>query len=250
MEWIDRGIVLSCRPFGENGEIVMALTRAHGRHAGLSRGLRRGGRLQPGTTAQFVWRARLPEHLGTYTVEVADTAAAAMLDDPDRLAALASACALVEAALPERAPYPDVFDGLHALLDMLDRPFWDAVYVGWEVQLLAALGFGLDLTRCAATGANDQLAYVSPRTGRAVTLSAAEPYRDRLLPLPGFLVGRGEPTADAVVDGLALSGHFLERLLFAQANQPVPQARARLVERWRRRAGRPAMAGAESEQVS
>ncbi|MCA8907300.1 MAG: DNA repair protein RecO [Rhodospirillaceae bacterium] len=248
MEWTDQGIVLSCRPFGESRDIVMAMTREHGRHAGLAAGQRRGHRLQPGTRAQLTWRARLAEHLGHLVVDVAESPAAAVLDDPDRLAALASACALVEAAVPERAPYPHVFDGLETLLGLLEQPFWDAVYVGWEVQVLAALGFGLDLTRCAATGANDDLAYVSPRTGRAVALSAAEPYRERLLPLPGFLIGRGEAGPAEVADGLALTGHFLERLLFGQGHKAVPPARGRLVERCKRRAGR--VGPTDQDQVS
>ena len=236
MEWVDDGIVLSCRSHGETGQIVMAMTRHHGRHAGLVRGVRRGHALQPGTTGQMRWRARLAEHLGSLTIDVLETPAASVLHDADRLAALASACALVESAVPERAPYPHVYDGFAALLGFLDQPIWDGVYVGWELQLLAALGFGLDLTRCAATGANDDLAYVSPRTGRAVTLSAGEPYRDKLLALPGFLIGRGDATADAVADGLALTGHFLDRLLFGQGHRATPQARALLLDRCRRRA--------------
>jgi len=237
MDWTDEAIVLSTRRFGETGTIAMLLTRGHGRHAGLARGQRRLAALQPGTSVQARWRARQADNLGSYVLEAERSGAAALIDDPLRLAALSSACALVEAGLPERAPYPDVYAGLAALVEVLPGEFWDAVYVQWELGLLAALGFGLSLERCAATGANDTLAYVSPRTGRAVSLAAAEPYRDRLLPLPGFLIGRGEAAPPEVLNGLTLTGHFIERLLFAQAHAPVPAARERFVERYRRWAG-------------
>ena len=236
MDWSDDGIVLSARPYGETGAIVMVLTRTHGRHAGLARGRTLRARLLPGTRVAARWRARLAEHLGTYALEPVETAAARVLDDPLRLAALASACALVEGALPERAPNPPVHEGLAALLEALAGPFWDAAYVQWEVGLLGALGFGLDLGRCAATGRNDRLAFVSPRSGRAVSLAAAEPYRDRLLPLPGFLIGAGTADPPAVLDGLHLTGHFLERLLFGQGHVAVPPARDRYVERYRKMA--------------
>lgn len=236
MDWTDEAIVLSTRRFGETGTIAMLLTRSHGRHAGLARGQRRLAALQPGTSVQARWRARQADNLGSYVLEAERSGAAELIDDPLRLAALSSACALVEAGLPERQPYPEVYAGLAALVAALPGDFWDAVYVQWELGVLAALGFGLSLERCAATGANDTLAYVSPRTGRAVSLSAAEPYRDRLLPLPGFLIGRGEAGPAEIAQGLDLTGHFIERALFAQGDKPVPAARARFVERCRRRA--------------
>ena len=236
MEWLDRGIVLSTRRFGETGAIASVLTQAHGRHAGLVRGRGAAAITQAGTRVSVHWRARLADHLGTFALEPEGGGAAGVLDDPLRLAALVSACALADASLPERAPHPGVYDGLAALIDGLDGPYWDAVYVQWELGLLGALGFGLQLDRCAATGVNDALAYVSPRTGRAVSLSAAEPYRDRLLPLPGFLIGLGDADPEAVAAGLDLTGHFIERALFAQAEKPVPAARGRFVERCRRRA--------------
>ncbi|MEQ8964594.1 MAG: DNA repair protein RecO [Azospirillaceae bacterium] len=238
MEWHDRGIVLSGRPHGETGVIVQLMTAEHGRHAGMVRGHRRAAHLQPGTGVDAVWRARLAEHLGTFTLEAQDAGPAAYLGDPLKLAALASACALVETALPERQAYPAVHAGLEALIEALAGPYWDAVYVRWEIGLLGALGFGLDLERCAATGANDDLVYVSPRSGRAVSASAGEPYRDRLLSLPGFLVGRGDAPPEDVHAGLGMTGHFLDRLLFGQSHQPVPAARTRYVEAYRRFAAR------------
>jgi len=250
MEWADEGIVLSARKHGENAAIVQLLTRGHGRHAGLVRGgagARARGILQPGNRVQAVWRARLAEHLGTYRCELLHSGGALLLDDAVRLAALAAACALAEAALPEREPHPALFEGLAALIAALqssDRVAgWGRAYVQWELGLLAELGFGLELSRCAATGRNDELAYVSPRTGQAVSLAAGEPYKDRLLPLPQFLVVPGSLPADAdVLAGLDLAGHFLERHAFAALHRELPRARALLIGRLRAALGRPVAA--------
>ena len=138
--------------------------------------------------------------------------------------------------LPEREPCPGAYAGLAGLLASLDEPAWPSLYVHWELGLLAALGFGLDLSRCTVTGANDALAYVSPRTGRAVSLSAGEAWRDRLLRLPGFLVGQGDAGPQEVLEGLALTGHFLERHVFAQKGRAAPAARSRFVDRLRKMA--------------
>ncbi len=231
MEWIDEGIVLSARPHGESAAVAALMTRVHGRHVGLVQGGRSSrlrAALEPGTLVSVRWRARLPEHLGAYTVEPVRGYAAAFLDDPLRLGGLASACALVDAALPEREPHPAMVDGMLALFGLLDAPAWAEAYVRWEIGVLAELGFALDLDRCALTGANDYLAFVSPRTGRAVSAAAAEPYRERLLALPGFLVGRGGGGAVEVGQGLALTAHFLERHVLAG---PLPAARVRFQER-------------------
>ncbi len=234
MEWNDDGIVLSARRHGESAAVANLLTRSHGRHAGLVRGgwgKRGRAMLQPGNAVHARWRARLPEHLGTFTLEPDRIFAAEVFNDPLRLAALASACALADAALPEREPHPAVHDALGLLLGALvaDRAEWPEAYVRWEVRLLADLGFGLDLTRCAATGTESNLAFVSPRTGRAVSADAAGPWRERLLPLPGFLAGAPEAAgAESVARGLALTAHFLERHVFAPHGKPLPAARRRL----------------------
>ncbi|MBC6439586.1 MAG: DNA repair protein RecO [Rhodospirillales bacterium] len=236
MDWQDSGIVLSARRHGESAAILNLLTHDHGRHAGLVRGgagRRLKGVLQAGNLLSAQWRGRLSEHLGSYTVELERSAPASFLDDADRLACLASACAVAEQGLPERHPYPALHDGFLALLDSLagDDAHWDAVYVRWELGLLDVLGFGLDLGACAVTGRNDDLIHVSPRTGRAVSVSAGEPYRARLLPLPGFLAGRDLGGPDDILDGLRLTGHFLERHLFAGDRVTIPPARERFVAR-------------------
>lgn len=242
MEWRDEGIVLAARRHGEASLVVSLLTPGHGRHAGLVRGggsARAGGIYQPGNRVSAHWRARLEEHLGNFRCELVAGEAARLLDDPPRLAALASACALIEAGLPERAPHPALYQGTLALIEALPGPVWGRAYVGWEVALLAELGFGLDLGACAATGVTEGLAYVSPKSGRAVSLAAGAPWHDRLLPLPRFLVDPAVTAEGAeILAGLRLTGHFLEVHLFGASDRPLPAARGRLLERLRRGAGR------------
>jgi DNA repair protein RecO (recombination protein O) len=239
MDWRDTGFVLAARRHGESGLIVELLTREHGRHAGLVRGgqsPRRRAVLQPGNLVAAQWRGRLVEHLGSFAIEPVAAHAARLLDDPDRLAALAAATALLAAALPERAPHPDLYEAFARLLGALDSPGWGAAYVCWELDLLAGLGFGLELGRCAATGTNQDLAYVSPRSGRAVSREAGRPYHDKLLPLPGFL-WRDAPAEDAdIVAGLVLTRHFLLHHLLQPQGGRLPEARERLLERLRRHA--------------
>ena len=238
MEWTDQGIVLAARKHGEGSAVVSLLTRRHGRHAGLVRGgagRRARGVLQPGNRVEATWRARLAEHLGSLTCELLHPAAAALLGDGLRLGALSAACAIVESALPEREPHPAVFEGLGVLIAALEdgtEGAWATVYVKWELGLLRELGFGLDLERCAATGRNDRLAYVSPRSGRAVSLAAGEPYRNRLLPLPPFLLADGGiGDRREIADGLRLTGYFLESHVFGHHGRRLPAARRRLAER-------------------
>jgi DNA repair protein RecO (recombination protein O) len=240
MEWRDRGFVLAVRRHGESGAIVELLTREHGHHAGLVRGgqgPRMRAVLQPGNEVAAWWRGRLAEHLGMLSCELARAHAARILDNPDRLAGLAAAAALVAAALPEREPHPDVYASFGGLIDALDSAIdWPARYVEWERDLLAALGFGLDLRRCAVTGVTADLAYVSPRTGRAVSRAAGLPYHDKLLVLPDFL-WRNEPAdASQIVSGMALTEHFLVHHVFLPQGRTLPGARLRLAERMRRAA--------------
>lgn len=235
MEWIDEGIVLSARKHGETSAIATLLTSLHGVHVGLVRGggtSRARGILQPGNRVHARWRARLSEHLGTYTCELIHSFAAARLDDPIRLAGLSAACAVTEEALAERQAHPAVFEGLLALLEEMEGDSWPSAYVRWELDLLREAGFGLDLSRCAATGRNDQLTYVSPKSGRAVSLSAGEPYKGKLLPLPSFLLSEGQAGSPGeVAEGLKLTGFFLENHVFSHRDRPPPPARKRLVDR-------------------
>ena len=237
MLWRDTGFVLATRRHGENALIVDLLTREHGRHAGLARGgqsPRVRAMLQSGNEVAAVWRGRLDEHLGTIACEMLRAHAARFLDDPGRLAGLTSAAALVGAALPEREPHGDVFTSFARLIEALDSAVdWPAQYVRWEHDLLSALGFGLDLSRCAVSGATAGLAYVSPRTGRAVSRTSGLPYHDRLLPLPEFL-WRNTPANEAELDlGMTLTGHFLAHHVFAPQGRTLPAARMRLAERMR-----------------
>lgn len=244
IEWTDDAIVLSARRHGETAAIVSLLTRAHGRHAGLvhgGAGRRARGIYEPGNRVTAAWRARLSEHLGHFACELVASRAAALLDDALRLAALVAATAVVDAALPEREAHGRLFDSLDRLIDRLcatgSAAMWPADYVRFELDLLSDLGFGLDLERCAVTGRADDLAFVSPKTGRAVSAAAAEPYRDRLLPLPGFLTRRDGADAavagENILMGLHLTGYFLDRHVFvhrpAQGPERLPAARDRLV---------------------
>ncbi len=236
MDWHDDAIVLSARPHGETSLILQLLTLAHGRHAGLVRGARRArgrGVYETGNRVAAHWQARLADHLGLLRCELVRGYAADLIDDPARLACLASAAALAETALPEREAVPAAFAGLAGLLDSLAAAGgWAVAYVSWELALLAELGFGLDLSRCAATGATGDLAYVSPKSAQAVSRDAGEPYRDKLLKLPSFQLGAGPPTEVAEIrDGLALTGYFLERHVFQPFGRALPAARARFVDR-------------------
>ena len=239
MDWTDEGLVLSARRHGENSLIVDLLTREQGRHAGLVRGgssTRNRGLYQPGNYLRAHWRGRLAEHLGNFTCELLHSHAADHLYDPLPLMALSSATAILDSALPERAPFPGLFEKLEELIGSLGKPGWHAGYIRWELDLLAELGFGLDLTECAATGSAQDLVYVSPRTGRAVSAGAGRQYHDRLLPLPGFL--REEIDADTsgafLCEGLALTGYFLGRHVMGDTRHGLPAARERLADSLRR----------------
>lgn len=238
MDWRDQGIVLAVRGHGESAAIIEVLTPAHGRHAGVVHGgqsRRMAPTLQPGNQLDLTWRARLSDHIGTFTVEPLRARAAAVLGDRRALAALSAVCALAAFALPERDPCPDVYRRTAAFLDALadgaDGADWPALYLRWELALLEDLGFGLDLTRCAVTGARDDLAYVSPRSGRAVSRAGAGDWAERLLPLPACLLGQGPATASDLAAGLRTTEHFLtHHLAPSLGDRPVPVARARLAD--------------------
>ena len=237
IEWRDDAILLSARRHGENAAVLSLLTRDRGRHAGLVRGgqsRKLKGVLQPGNRIAVTWKARLEEHLGTLTVEPVHGYAAHLMADPGRLLAMSSALSLIEMAFAEREPHPNAFDDLDALMVALDGPGWAETYIRWEVGLLAELGFGLDLSACAATGVTDDLCYVSPKTGRAVSREAGAIYKDKLLALPDFLVTRGATgDATAIGEALRLTRYFLDRHVFSHLDAPLPDARLRLQDRFR-----------------
>lgn len=238
MEWTDAAVVLAARPFGETGAVAEVLTSSHGRWSGLVHGgASRTKRplLQPGNRVQATWRARTADNLGSLAVEADDLRAGRLMDDAAALEAASAACALASLALPEREPHPAVYQGLEALLSGLEATdLWPALLVKWEAGVLADLGYGLDLARCAITGSMDGLTHVSPRSGRAVAGDAPEAaqYRDKLLALPPFLLGAQAGVAPGDVGaGLTLTGHFLERWILWPADRRLPEARGRLLER-------------------
>jgi DNA repair protein RecO (recombination protein O) len=235
MLWTDEGVVLAVRRHGESAAIASVFTREHGRHAGLVRGgFSRKARpvYQQGNILHLTWRARLAEHLGALSGELKVPLAARLMADPERLGGLASACALLETTLPERDPHPRLYDAFSGFLEQLtaDRD-WLEGYVHFELALLAELGFGLDLSRCAVSGTSQDLVYVSPRSGRAVSRGAAGIYADRLLALPPFLLGRGPSDPAQLAAGLRLTGTFLRRHLFDASDRALPEARDRLLAR-------------------
>ncbi len=232
MEWRDEGLIIGVRRHGEGSAIVEAMTRAHGRHLGLVRGGRSArlrATLQPGNTVGLVWRARLDEHLGAYAVEPLWLRAGRLMASALALAGINYLAALIR-FLPERDPHQGVYDALSLIADALDDgALAPALVVRFEAQMLSECGFSLDLSRCAATGATDRLAYVSPKSGRAVSAEAGAPWRDRLLPLPHFLREgarlEAEPSAEEIADGFRLTGFFLHRDLFGPSGAPLPDSR-------------------------
>jgi DNA repair protein RecO (recombination protein O) len=233
MEWVDEGIVLGVKRHGETSVILELMTHAHGRHLGLVRGgssARLRGILQAGNAVHATWRARLDEHLGLYSVEGSTLRVASFMAAAHALHGVTHLAALCR-LLAEREPHAALYDALQAILELLDDPHAAAPMIArFELDFLAELGFGLDLAGCAATGTKDDLAFVSPRSGRAVSRTAGEAYRDKLMRLPGFL--RDERTALSpadLADAFTLTGFFLERHAFAPRGLSLPEARAHFV---------------------
>lgn len=235
MEWVDDAIVLGARHFGEGKLVAEMFAREHGRFGGVVHAGRKSQPiLQAGNLVHTGWKARLSEQLGFFhPLELVEPHATRLLDDPIALAGLSSAVSLIRGAAAERQAYPQLYDALIVLIEaMPHREIWPALYARFELGLLAALGYGLDLSRCAVTGETENLAWVSPRTGRAATYEAGAPHADLLLRLPPFLI---DPEAELkegdVADAFALAGFFLERRLFDQRGEGLPEARRRLIER-------------------
>ncbi len=233
MEWRDEGVLLAVRKHGEGSAIVEVFTADHGRHAGVVRGgasRKMAPHLQPGTQLSVAWRARLEEHLGAFTVEPLRSRMGDVLGDRPALAGLNAMASLISYAMPEREPHPKLYHHTVALMDALGAgDHWHRPYVRWEVALLRELGFGLDLKACAVSGTGEDLAHVSPRSGRAVSRAVGAGWEDRLLPLPEFLWRENEPRG-RVSDGLRMTGHFLLNWLApALGKADLPPARERLV---------------------
>ena len=234
MEWREEGLLLSQRRHGESAAIIEVFTKEHGRHAGIGRGgasRKIAPVLQPGAQLDLSWRARLEDHLGTFAVEPVRSRAF-LMGDRVMLAGLNALTALLSFTLPEREPHPSLYGKTLAVLDMMEEgPFWTLAYLRWEMAVLEELGFGLALETCAVTGATEGLAYVSPRTGRAVSEAGAGEWAGRLLPLSPALVGGGEGSVAEVVEGLRVTGHFLEtHLAPSLGDKRLPPSRARLVD--------------------
>ena len=238
IEWNDMGIILSVRQHGENGGIVSLLTQNHGRTAGYVYGASsssKTGMLQTGNLVSVHWQAKSPDQLGSFTLELEKSNAAAVMDDAVKLTALQSACALADKTMPENEKHTGVYEGLKALLESFSADFWAVSYIFWEIALLRELGFGLDLAKCVSTGAVENLIYVSPKSGCAVSAAAGEIYKERLLALPPFLRGEARFEDEDILDGLKLTGHFLLHRVFSQANANLPEARLRLEEKYVKR---------------
>ncbi len=234
-QWRDQGFVLAVRGHGDAGAVVSLLTEHHGRHAGYLHGAQSSkirAMIEPGSRVSIEWKSRISDNLGTVTLEQEAGLPHGVLDDPLKLSALLSACALCDSALPEREGHTGLYHGFKTLIEMMDGEVWGAAYVYWEIALLKELGFGLDLTRCAGGGDAKTLAYVSPKSGCAVSYAAGEPYKDKLLTLPSFLKPNGGPLdAEEIQKGLQMTGHFLEHWVFAHHTKGVPEARLRFEER-------------------
>jgi DNA repair protein RecO (recombination protein O) len=237
MDFTDDAIVLSARRHGEANAVLSVLTREHGRHLGLVKGgtsRRQRPMLEIGNHLKVTWRARLDEQLGNFTAEPVGAVSAVLLHDPLKLAALAAACAVADIVLPEREPHEDVYQATARLTEAItgESAEWPADYVRWELELLTALGFGLDLSKCAVTGDSTDLAFVSPKTGRAVSQAAGRGYADRLLPLPAFLLGEAPSDRGDHLAGLRLTGYFLDRhVLHGPITDKRLETRSRFIDR-------------------
>ena len=235
IEWREEAALLAVRPFGETSVIVEVFSEEHGRDSGVVRGgtsRKMAPILQPGAQLSVTWKARLDSHLGSFTVEPVRSRSAAALGDRLALAGLNAVCSLLSMVLPEREAHAPLYHRTVSLLDLLGQgEVWPLAYLRWEQALLEEMGFGLDLSRCAATGAAEGLAYVSPKTGRAVSEAGAGEWADRLLPMPPVLAGTGEAGNAEVVRALGTTGYFIEhRLIRSLGEKEVPAARQRLLD--------------------
>lgn len=233
--WQDEGTLLTSRPFGETSVIVEVFTPTRGRHAGVVRGgisRKMTPHLQPGSQIQITWKARLEDHLGSMTIEPIRSRSALVMSDRLALAGLNAVCVILAMVLPEREPHTPLYLRTTNLLDLLGQDeVWPLAYLRWEQSVLEELGFGLDLRACAVRGVNEDLAFVSPKSGRAVSREAAGEWASRLLPLPPVLAGKGDADGKEIVRALGTTGWFIEhRLLTSLGRRGMPAARQRLLD--------------------
>lgn len=234
IEWREEGILLAVRTHGESSAIIDVLTEGHGRHAGVVRGgasRKMTPVLQPGGQLDLTWKARLNEHLGSFVVEPLRSRAANIMGDRLALAGLSAISALLCQTLPEREPHPALYRRTLGLFDLFgNSDLWPLAYLRWEMALLEELGYGLDLSACAATGTNEDLCFISPKSGKAVSAQGAGEWASRMLDLPPVMRGEGEANGSEILRALATTGYFLEnRVMFALGKKDLPAARARLV---------------------
>jgi len=230
MDFTDDGIILSARAHGETAAVAEIFTPHHGKWAGLvygGQGRTQRPILQPGNSVRATWKGRLDDSLGHYTLELTHARAGELMQDRLSLAGLTAACAVAAATLARARAHGRAYHTMRILLDHLgDIDIWPALMARWELGLLAELGFGLSLDKCAATGARENLIYVSPKSAFAVSAEAGEPYKDRMLPLPAFLrEASGEATLADALDGLKTTGYFIETRILHLANKELPEAR-------------------------
>lgn len=235
MHWEDSAIVVAVRKFSERDAMVTVFSREHGSYRAIAKGAyasAQRGIYQQGNIVQAGWNARLQEHMGNLKAELSVPIAACVLTDPPALTALQSICGMLERLLHERDPHPQLYDAARsALLALARAGDWQESYVNFELALLAGLGFGLDLERCAATGSREDLIYVSPKSGRAVSREAGEQYREKMLPLPAFMRERGlRAGLTEIAEGLKLTGFFLQEWLLSPHGWQMPASRERLLE--------------------
>ena len=241
IQWQDEAVVLNVRPHGESSAIAVVLSKERGRCVGLVRGAHSQnarGTLQPGNFVKVNWSARLAEHLGVFKIELIKSNAVSFFDDSLKLKGLGSLLSICEQALPDKEPLTAIYQGLLILINQMisQKEFiWIGSYIRWEIGFLEAVGFSLDLSRCAVTGATDDLIYVSPKTGRAVSAEGGSNYKSKLLKLPSFLTPAGFIRSVEFSEGLRLTGYFLERHVFAAHNKPSPKPRDRFEDSVRKK---------------
>lgn len=235
MQWVDEALILECGKYAEHAAIVHVFSREHGRFSGVSKAALSGrnrAAYQPGNLVHATWKARLAEHMGTISCELVQSFSALIMNDMLNLAALSSTCALVRATLPERDPHPALYDEMRYLLLSMahDEPMvWLTAYARFELSLLRECGEGLDLSECAATGSREELVYISPKSGRAVSKEAGHAYHDRMLPLPDFMrSGHGVADISSIRDALILTTHFLHKHWNEAHGKDLPASRVRM----------------------